>query len=121
MFDELKSPRSKMQVAQLIPIYLFYIIEIFGSALIVKVAKDVTLDNLFYLNETLTIPGVLTSSLCSVECNKHTAGNVNFRSYEPEFDMCKCFVASDEFRDSRAIASDMEGVQYLVDCEFSDS
>ena len=96
---------------------VLHLMKEFGLAVITKVAKDVTADNIFYLNIIAFIFGVPTSTLCSVACMKHGTNKVNFRRYEPEKSLCTCFLASDKFRDSRFRAPDVETTLYLVDRE----
>ena len=96
---------------------VLHLMKEFGSAMIIKVSKDVTADNIFYLNIIAIIFGVPKSTLCSVACMKHGTNKVNFRRYEPEKSLCTCFHASNKFRDSRFRAPDIETTLYLVDCK----
>ena len=102
-------------VALIFLISILQPMNVFGSTLVVKVAKDLVADNLVYINKTTTIFGVFSSKLCSASCDKYATGSVNFRSFEPKNSLCKCFHASKEFRDSRAIAPDLDEGFYLVD------
>ena len=90
---------------------------VFSSALVIKLANDITADNIIYMHKTTIIFGIFTSELCSASCDKYGTESINFRSFDKKNKICNCFHVSDQFRDSRYIAPAVDGRLYLVDRE----
>ena len=84
-----------------------------GVPLVVKVGKDVVVDNSLFVDTLLTIVPTI-EALCPHLCDDLTDGKTNLRKYDKKSGVCECFFASQGFRDSRKVAPVSEGVVFFV-------
>ena len=84
-----------------------------GAPLVVKVNKDIIVDNSLFVETLLkTVPTIET--LCPRLCDELTDGETNLRKFDKKTGVCKCFFASEGFRDSRKVAPVSEGVVFFA-------
>ena len=89
-----------------------------GAPLVVKVGKDVVVDNSLFVETLLTIAPTI-EVLCPRLCDDLTDGETNLRKYDKKSGVCECFFASGGFRDSRKVAPVSEGVVFFVNRRYT--
>ena len=86
---------------------------IVGTSLVVKTPQDVIIDNSIFV-ETLVTMVPTIEPMCSFLCERATEGQANLRTYNHNTKNCTCFIASEEFRDSRKVAPVVEEVTFFA-------
>ena len=83
-------------------------------ALVHKVFKDVTADNIRFVRNLTTIFDT-EKLLCSYQCKRITKGKANLVKYNAAKERCDCLEAADGFRDSRDVAPNADGAVFNVE------
>ena len=79
----------------------------------VKVSVDIALHNAMFITHLTTLYPI-SETKCTSECTKVTEGQSNFAKFSSLYKRCDCYHASEEFRDSRAVAPEADMEWFLV-------
>ena len=92
---------------------MLLLIKILSASFVIKVTKNLLRHNGNYVT---MLASVYTSGhlSCFYVCGKNTAGRINLRRFFSDHYKCECMVASDEFRDSRSISTDLGNGEFVV-------
>ena len=83
-------------------------------ALIHRVFKDVTVDNIVFVKTRKTIFNT-EKFLCSYQCERITNGKANLVKYNADKEQCDCLEATNGFRDSTDVAPNADGAVFNVE------
>ena len=79
----------------------------------IKVTKDSSIHNINQINVTSTIFNIDRVN-CVRECAKVSGENSNLRKFVASSAKCECIHANQNFRDSRQVAPEMDGVVFYA-------
>ena len=107
---------TKCILTNLVLLYLAY--ETFSEqsltlALVHKVYKDVTVNNIVFVKNLTTIFNT-EKFLCSHQCERITNGKANLAKYNDAKEQCDCLEATNGFRDSTDEAPKTEGALFTA-------
>ena len=100
-------------------VLLFLASEIFSGqcltlALVHKVYKDVTVNNIVFVKNITTIFNT-EKFLCSHQCEHITKGKANLVKYNAPKEQCDCLEATPGFRDPTGVAPSTDGVVFKAE------
>ena len=79
----------------------------------VKVSLDIALHNAMFITHLTTLYPISETN-CASQCTKVTGGESNLAKFSPSHERCDCYYATEEFRDSRAVAPETDMDLFLV-------
>ena len=79
----------------------------------VKVSVDIALHNAMFITHLTTLYPISETN-CASQCTEVTRRESNLAKFSALHKRCDCYYASEDFRDSRAIAPELDMELFLV-------